>query len=183
MKTNITRCFLASTTISFLSPSIGQAQTSTDTFEILDRWYQSDEIALEAEELSITSEEGATKTELRFRGHDREWVTARLAVQDGVTKPPVVIALHGATQSRDQWFRLEGPYSFPAHHAAALLGRGVAVLALDARNHGDRIEADKDFENPYSYIENWYIEATSKMVSETASDVVRALEFLDTRSD
>ena len=163
--------------------TLSRADPTYQTFDILERWYQSDDIALEAEEISSNTVDGVKITELRFRGHDREWVTASLAVPTGIKNPPVVVALHGLTQSRDQWFRLEGPFSFPAHHAKALLENGVAVFALDARNHGPRIEEDKDYENPYVYVENWYVDGVSKMIAETSADVLRGLDLLDERAD
>ncbi len=151
-------------------------------YRVLSTYYATDMIPLEASVTESEKRQNSVKYEVRFRGNDREWVTGRLEVPTGVSNPAVVILLHGLTQSKDQWWRVEGQYSFPSKHTQTLVENGVAVLALDARNHGSRKEA-KDFDNPYTYVEKQYFEAASKMISETVLDVRRAIDFLETQNN
>jgi dienelactone hydrolase len=109
-------------------------------------------------------------------------VTAYLATPAGITNPPVVIALHGLTQSKDQWWLGDGPWSFPSRHREILLNSGIAVLAIDLRNHGERI-LENDFENPLTYLTEGYFESARKMIAESALDVRRAIDYLEARAD
>ncbi len=176
---SILRNILSACAIGLVPCAPAFAEGPASVFPVLDRWYQSDPVPLETEVTATLDTALGKVTELRFRGHDREWVTGRLALPMDVQNPPVVIALHGLGQSRDQWFRLDGPYSFPGHHTRALLNSGVAVLALDARDHGARIEAGKDFDNAYTYLEKGYFEGATKMIANTAIDVARAIDYLE----
>ncbi|MBB5515397.1 pimeloyl-ACP methyl ester carboxylesterase [Rubricella aquisinus] len=123
--------------------------------------------------------DGVRRVEFTFTGFDNQIVPARLDVPNGAENPPVILLLHGLTQSRAQWWRTdEGPYSFPSSHRAALVEAGFAVLAFDARKHGER-RVSTDFENPYIYLENGYFDATRKFIADTAIDVRSAVDALD----
>ncbi|MBE7638219.1 alpha/beta fold hydrolase [Sneathiella sp. P13V-1] len=160
------------------APANPLSPEAENVFEVLSTYYATDNMPIDAMLSKGVSTDLGTTFEVKFRGYDREWVTGRLEIPKGVQKPAVVILLHGLTQSKDQWWREEGQYSFPSQHRKTLVENGVAVLALDARNHGDRKEA-KDFEDPYTYVKKQYFEAGSKMISETALDVRRAIDFLE----
>ena len=119
------------------------------------------------------------RVEFTYTTFDNQVVPARLEVPLSVEKPPVIILMHGLTQSRNQWWREDdGPYSFPSRHREALVQAGFAVLAIDARAHGDRMTAT-DFENPATYLENWYIDAVRKLVAETAIDARGAIDAVE----
>jgi pimeloyl-ACP methyl ester carboxylesterase len=118
--------------------------------------------------------------EYSFTGFDNEPIRAVLEIPSlsGDASVPVVVLLHGITQSADQWWRTDdGPYSFPASHRAALLESNVAVMAFDLRNHGARVQAH-DFQNPYTYLEEGYLEAARKMIAQSAMDLTRGLDTL-----
>lgn len=153
-------------------------------FDILSSYYTLDAglpLSLEIKEETLT---GQSKiTEFTFDGFDNEEIPARLEITTDpqfAGKRPVVILLHGITQSRAQWWRDDkGPYSFPAAHREELVANGYAVLAIDLRNHGARIQSH-DFENPYAYLENGYLEATRKMISQSTLDVLRTIDTIKT---
>ncbi len=164
--------------LAFTSPPL--ALHAEDRFDILRSYYAVD-VHLPLDIETATSNDRIT--EFTFSAFDNERVRARLERPDPVKfvgKRPVVILLHGITQSLDQWWRTdEGPYSFPAAHRQALVEAGFAVLAIDLRNHGARLQG-ADFENPYAYLENSYFEAVRKMISQSAIDVRRAVQAAET---
>lgn len=170
-------------TISALSLALTSAPYSLQaesSFDILRSYYATDvHLPLEIE---ITAENGSI-TEFFFSAFDNERVRARLERPDATLFPgrrPLVVLLHGITQSLDQWWRTdEGPYSFPSAHRETLVENGFAVLAIDLRNHGDRLQG-ADFEDPYAYLENAYFEAARKMISQSAIDVRRAVQTVGT---
>lgn len=161
---------------------VGQAEMAEAAFDLVRSYYTSDNIPLEAEIVAQDTIDGAVRETVRFRSFDREMVTAYLARPAGIVRPPVVIALHGITQSKNQWWLDGGPWSFPSRHREILLKNGIAVLAIDARNHGERI-LENDFRNPLVYLTKGYFESTRKIVAETAIDVRRAIDYLETRQD
>lgn len=118
-------------------------------------------------------------TEFTFAAFDNEPVRARLERPDPdrYSGPrPVAILLHGITQSLDQWWRTDdGAYSFPSAHRALLVDQGFAVLAIDLRNHGARLQPH-DFEAPSDYLTKGYLEAARKMISQSALDVRRTID-------
>ncbi|MCA0873870.1 alpha/beta fold hydrolase [Seohaeicola saemankumensis] len=178
MRNHLIAALTALATLTHTAPARAEAPASV--FDVLASYYRTDPMPLESRILPEATSELSRTFTVEFRGFDREWVTGRLALPVGVANPPVVIAVHGITQSADQWWRMTGPYSFPAYHRQALLENGVAVLAIDARNHGARIET-KDFPSAYAYLENGYFDAAFKMIAETALDVRRAIDFLETQ--
>lgn len=129
--------------------------------------------------LSDETSEGVRRIELTFTAFDNEKVPARLEVLQNAENPPVIILLHGLTQSRAQWWRTDkGPYSFPSRHRKALVDAGFAVFAFDARKHGDR-RGPADFADPGIYLQNGYFDAARKFIAETAIDVRSAINALD----
>lgn len=126
-----------------------------------------------------TTTEFARRIEFTYSTFDNQLVPARLEIPKGTQMPPVIILLHGLTQSREQWWRTDdGPYSFPSHHRDALVQAGFAVLAIDARSHGER-KSDTDFDDLLVYLSNGYVDAVRKLIAETAIDVRGAIDALN----
>lgn len=92
---------------------------------------------------------GAWATELRFASFDGSEVVGRLVLPDDPQRRdanapprPVLLALHGMNRTHWRWWLAEfkGRPTFESTHLLAeqALRRGHAVLALDARWHGER---------------------------------------------
>ncbi|UYV36778.1 alpha/beta fold hydrolase [Rhodobacteraceae bacterium D3-12] len=164
--------------------SVSQPAEADSTFEVLRSYYELDaNLPLALEKQSDVLSDGKRVVDLTFKGFDNEMISGRmeyLTVEGGGGKRPVVILLHGITQSLDQWWRTDdGPYSFPAAHREALVKNGFAVLAIDLRNHGARLQSH-DFANPYAYLEQSYFEAARKMISQSVLDVRRTIDVAQT---
>lgn len=127
---------------------------------------------------------GYTRQHISYDAFDGERVTAYLVLPDQIKnrKHKTVVLLHGLTQSKDQWWKESGPWSFPGQITKALLENGFAVFALDARNHGERLQS-WDPQNPYAYIKESRVNGFSKMVLNSAIDVRRGIDYLESRSD
>ena len=153
---------------------------SEEPFDTLRSFYALDAHIPQEVHVAFDEEaDGIRTVELSFSAYDNEIVPARLQVPTDVENPPVIILLHGLTQSREQWWRKDGgPYSFPSSHRAALLKAGFAVMAFDARKHGDRL-TPTDFADPGVYLYKSYFDASRKFIAETALDVRSAVRALD----
>lgn len=127
---------------------------------------------------------GYSRQHITYDGFDGEKVTAYLAMPNLIKnqKPKTVVLVHGLTQSKDQWWKESGPWSFPGQITKALLDNGFAVFALDARNHGERLQP-WDPQNPYAYIKESRVNGFSKMVLNSAIDVRRGIDYLESRND
>ena len=165
-------------TAMLLVTSVGAYAESS--FDMLESYYTLDgqlPLSLEIAEELVT--EKSKVVNFGFDGFDNEEITARLEMSTDpkfTGKRPVVILLHGITQSLEQWWREDqGPYSFPAAHREQLVKNGFAVLAIDLRNHGARMQPH-DFQDPYAYLENGYYEAARKMISQSVMDVRRTID-------
>lgn len=163
-----------------LSPSLAGEARADHVFEMLRSYYATDALPLDVRETSREETDGILRRDLTFTAFDNEPVAARLEIPLDRENPPVILLLHGMTQSLAQWWREDtGPYSFPSRHRQAFLAAGYAVFAIDARNHGDRL-GPTDFADPYTYLEKGYLEAAKKMISQSVIDARRAIDVLET---
>lgn len=169
---------LISATSMLFATAVGAFAESS--FDLLRSYYSLDAqlpLSLEIGEELVTAESRVSN--FSFAGFDNEKITARLEISADPSfsdKLPVVILLHGITQSLEQWWRTDqGPYSFPAAHREQLVENGFAVIAIDLRNHGSRMQSH-DFQDPYAYLENGYFEAARKMISQSVLDVRRTID-------
>lgn len=87
---------------------------------------------LELKMTELKQDERSITFSFSFQGQS-ERVPGILVVPKGVSKPPVVLALHG----------LGGNKSFGQQLAPTLTQAGYAVLALDAPGHGERADSKK----------------------------------------
>ncbi len=113
-----------------------------------------------------SSDAGAfTAEQFSFLGADGERVPALLLRPKNVPRPPVVLFLHGLGGDKDQ-----------ARLAAMLLApRGIAVMAIDARLHGDRA-----VEGPGIGAQ---LAAEPTALQRTVVDNRRAIDYIHTRDD
>jgi len=155
--------------------------TADVTFDTLRSFYATEaHLPLDIEIKRDIVAKSVRRIEFTYATFDNQIVPARLEIPTGVSNPPVIVLLHGITQSREQWWREDhGPYSFPSRHRVALLAAGYAVAAIDARVHGERISGT-DFKDPSVYLSKAYFDAGRKIIAETAIDVRRAIDALET---
>ncbi len=137
---------------------------------------------LQARSLEKVRVEGHLREKIVINGFDGEPIHLFLSLPRNARKAPVVIALHGITESKTQWWKREGEYSFPSAHRRQLLRAGYAVLALDARAHGDRILAH-DFSDQSIYLQRGYFQGLRDIILDSSKDVRRALDWVATRPD
>lgn len=158
-----------------------QPSNADAVFDVLRSYYATEaHLPLGVKIENETVDEAVRRIEFSYSAFDNEVVPARLEVPRDVVNPPVVILLHGLTQSREQWWRADdGPYSFPSRHRTELIQAGYAVLAIDARGHGERLDGT-DFSDPAIYLERAYFDAGRKIIAETVIDVRRAIDVLET---
>ena len=108
-------------------------------------------------------------------------VPGLLAVPAGEGPFPVVLLLHGLTGHKRQW--LSDEFTHGGEVTAGLLGRGYAVLALDAQYHGDRAVYN-NFVDPGEMVfqRGWGVRYAN-MMTQTIVDYRRAIDYLATRGD
>ena len=113
-----------------------------------------------------------------FRGVRGFLVSAYLERPAATAAPaPVVLLLHGWSAAKDRWW-LDGGYISGGDLRRALLAAGYAVFAVDAQAHGDRIA-----ENDYGHVNDrsWF--TVDDIVTQTARDCRRGLDYLAGRDD
>lgn len=161
--------------------ALPSAASADATFEVLRSYYSVDAHLPQNVVVSDDSQtEGVRRIEFTYTSFDNQIVPAQLDIPLGVENPAVIIALHGITQSRHQWWRADdGSYSFPSKHRAALIKAGFAVLAIDERAHGERM-VPTDFQDQSVIVQNGYFDAGRKIVAESVLDVRRAIDALAT---
>lgn len=148
-----------------------------EAFEAISQFYAyNPEAPLEARSLGVEEFPGFTREKIVFTGFLQSRVPAYLALPDEGTEPfPVVMLLDGITGSKERWFEAN---SWPHGEAvtSALTGAGFAVIALDARFHGERAA-----ENDYAMPEHWA--EIRDMIVGSAIEYRRAMDYLATRPE
>ncbi|TYA74283.1 alpha/beta hydrolase family protein [Seonamhaeicola marinus] len=94
-------------------------------------------------------------------------------------KYPIVLIADGIYGSKDRWFE-EKSWPKGKQLIDALLNEGIAVMLLDAVYHGERA-ADYDYKKPPWLLSQPY--EGIKMVSQTAIEYRRAMDYLSTRPE
>ncbi len=133
---------------------------------------------------------------IRYRAEEEEWVSALLVKPRGVARPPVVIAHHGhGIGNEDSLFGKLWPKArYPFEPEAGLTRFGVAVLAPDARCHGERLP---DAPDPVAEPQRWreHFDAAWQWLARRClidgaclqallvHDVKCAIDYLQTRDD
>lgn len=142
---------------------------------------------------TVSSADGQTEW-IRFRAESDEWITAILVRPNGISCPPVVVVHHGYGESNEiifdekeagrQW-RLWG--EFPR--------QGIAILAIDARCHGQRLSEEapvrvrcsdewmKAFETEWQWLARKMLIYGSSLQTLLIHDASRAIDYLETRND
>ncbi len=93
---------------------------------------------------------------------------------------PVVLLLHAGASSKETWWDENG-YERGPGLTRQLLESGYAVFALDAEHHGERMSSIDFVPIQTWYFQNEWWAVFRHMVTETAADYRRALDYLATR--
>jgi alpha-beta hydrolase superfamily lysophospholipase len=129
-----------------------------------------------AESLARRDFPAYTREKIVFNGVQQSRVPGLLLIPKAGRRPyPVVILLHGITASKEMWFEPEG-WAYGTRLIDPLTASGIAVLALDARYHGER-GAEGGYRVPND------INEIRDFVVETVIEHRRALDYLATRDD
>ena len=117
-----------------------------------------------------------TREKLVFTGVMQTRVPALLLLPKAGKGPfPIVILLHGITGSKEGWFEPEG-WAYGTRLIDPLVAAGVAVLALDARYHGERA-AESGYRIPGA------LDDIRDLMIQTVMEHRRAMDMLATRAD
>ena len=129
-----------------------------------------------AESVSKREFPAYTREKIVFSGVQQSRVPGLLMLPKAAATPyPLVILLHGITGSKESWFEPDG-WAYGPRLIDPLVAAGIAVLALDARYHGER-GAEGGYRVPND------INEIRDFVVETVIEHRRALDYLATRGD
>lgn len=110
---------------------------------VLTQWFLPDNHdALAVERQLLESDEIGKRYSVSFDTADGGMVSGVLAMPGDTTGPvPVALAFHAMGRTHDDWWNNENPTA-GGRITADLRERGYAVIALDARRHGERARDD-----------------------------------------
>jgi dienelactone hydrolase len=152
---------------------------SAEVFQAVSQFYRYDTAApLQAELLGKQTFPAYTREKISFAGFGGSRVPGYLALPRTGTGPfPVVLLIDGVGGSKERWFQDD---SWPRGPLLtnALTGAGIAVLALDARFHGERA-AENGYRNPRFSAQP----ADRDMIAQSIVEHRRALDYLATRPE
>ena len=146
-------------------------------------------IPLEARTVERKEIDDKVREKIVFRGAQGFLVPGYLQLAPSGAGPlPCVLLLHGWSGSKESWWQ-DNNYISGGNVRRSLLEAGIAVLALDAQCHGDRI-AQNDFAPINHYVDK---DATGKprkgyftleeIYIQTTRDYRRAIDYLETRPE
>jgi dienelactone hydrolase len=186
MTTQIRRSITTFCILLICSPGAASGQTSEsakiraaspEVFQAIKQFYEYNrDVPLNAKSLRKETFSSYTREKLVFTGVQNSRVPAYLALPKTGTGPfPVVILIDGIYGSKSRWFE-EDSWPRGALVTNALTASGIAVLALDARYHGERA-AENDYQIPEDPSEQ------RDMIVQSVIEHRRAMDYLATRSD
>ena len=155
-----------------------------EAFQAILQFYQYDrDIPLDEAVVETMDEEQYVREKIVFKGARDFRVPGYLAIPKAGTPPyPCVLQIHGMTLSKEDFWRSD---SYHRGHllTPALLKEGIAVLALDAQYHGERIIYN-DFQSTVVMVfRKGWINRLREMVVQTVVDYRRAIDYLETRKE
>jgi len=93
----------------------------------------------------------------------------------------VVILLHGITSHKEVWWQGDGPYSSRGEYRQSLLKHGIAVIAMDARFHGQRAHEFR-YRNPKNdLLFNQQFDGLYEMLEGSVSDASTLIDYVQSR--
>ncbi len=171
----IIACVLFAQSASPQSDAISMDPVGTEAYSVLTRFFDYDrDIPLDVRVVERTETPDYIREKIVFRGVRDSRVPAYLAVPTKGSSPyPVVLYLHGIGGSKAGGWDDGGT-------KASLLAAGYAVLALDAKYHGERL-VQNGFESPTKMVfERGWMHRYRAAFIQTIVEYRRALDYLDT---
>lgn len=146
-------------------------------------------VPLEPRIVDRIERDGTVREKIVFRGAQGFLVPGYLQYPVESKGPlPCVLLLHGWSGSKESWWQ-DGGYLSGGNVRKGLLGAGLAVLALDAQCHGDRI-SQNDFAPVNHFADPALGDKPRKgyftqpeIYMQTTRDYRRAIDYLETRPD
>lgn len=145
-------------------------------------------IPLEARVVEKVEQNGQAREKIVFRGVQGALASGYLQLPSGAGPFPCVLLLHGWSGSKEAWWQ-DNNYISGGNARRALLAEGMAVLALDAQCHGDRI-ASNDFAPVNHYLDPASGDPPRKgyftqqdIYVQTVRDYRRAIDYLHSRKE
>ena len=159
-----------------------------EAYQLLTAFYDYDkEIPLDARVVDLNETDTSVRRKVVFRSARSFLVPGYLEFpKQGKPPYPCVLLLHGWSGAKENWWD-DDNYISGGNAREVLLGKGYAVLALDAQGHGDRIaENDYDVANLYNEPgapprKNYF--TLREIVTQTVIDYRRGLDYLAARGD
>lgn len=152
---------------------------SPEVFEAVSQFYLYDRTTpLQAEVIAKQTFPTYTREKIAFAGYGGSRVPGYLALPTSGTGPfPVVVLIDGVSGSKENWFQVD---SWPRGLLVteSLLASGIAVLALDARFHGERA-AENGYRPPHFSAQP----TDREMIQQSIVEHRRALDYLATRPE
>jgi dienelactone hydrolase len=164
-----------------------KAPVGDEAYNVLKAFYDYDpDIPLEARVVELKDRDKSIRRKVVFRSARAFMVPGYLEVPKDVEPPyPCVLLMHGWSGCKDKWWE-KCSYD-RGKIGARLIENGIAVFALDALGHGDRI-AENDYHCVNLYNEpgttprkNYF--TLREIVVQTVVDYRRGLDYLATRGD
>lgn len=154
-----------------------------EAFGIILQAYEYDrDLPLNAVVMETLDMENCTRQLIAFDSAGDSRVPCYLAIPKTGTAPfPCVILLHGHTGNKGEWWRDDSYYG-GGLVSKAFLSNGFAVLALDARYHGERRPASEDLMPGSLYSKHRY-SRTVDMIVDSVVDYRRAVDYIETRPE
>ena len=159
------------------APAAPVRAASAEVFEAIRSVFEYNrEAPLQAESLGKRDFAAYSREKIVFNGVQQSRVPGLLMLPTAGSRPfPVVILLHGITGSKESWFEPDG-WAYGPRVIDPLVAAGIAVLALDARYHGERgSEGGYRVPNDINDIRDFVVE--------TVIEHRRAMDYLATRGD
>lgn len=182
---------LLATLVMFHVPAVAQEKKPVrmkpmgkEAFGVLTEFFQYDRgIPLDAAIVGIVEDSTYIREKIVFTGVHDSRAPGYLAIPKTGSPPyPCVLQLHGRGGSKSTYWDAPGSAN-EDQLTAGLLAAGYAVLALDARYHGERM-AENNYESPMVFVfqRNWQSRGLNMLVQSTI-DYRRAIDYLATRPE
>jgi dienelactone hydrolase len=139
-------------------------------------------VPLDVKLIEVTEFPGYARHRISYQGW-RGRLPAYLVLPKTAQAPfPVVLLIHVGNSSKETWWRADGP-EFGVAMRDSLLHAGFAILAIDTQGHGERVAANDFMPVATMFADRRWIHRVRDIGVETAVDLRRALDYLETRPD